>query len=526
MGQVVSAAAAGWFMTAAAMGLLVVVVVRREHRWWPLVAGVASALLLRLPGIAAGLPYLAYVDEGHVVHRSVYLLSHTTPDPGWYRYGTFLAEATAGVAGLWSLVPGSGPVTVEDALVKPLIYDLPLPPATVVSGRIVVLVMSLLLVAAVGWAARSLAGPVAGAAAVVIAAILPALVTRSQIVIVHQPGAAAVAVVAAATWAMVGGERRTRAAALAGAAAGVAFTSMYVAGAVVILIVAVALASHDAWRDRLTRLSIAGISAVGATLVTMPAWLTSPDAVWRDIQIQTAIYADRATEARYADVVTRADEFGPVVVGMAIVGVVVLLRRDDARVWTLGVLATIGVTLGFLLQFEFQPSQTMLIMAPFAAVFAAVSVGAGVSAITARRGQSSRAESAWAIGVLVPMVAVALWPGHLAERAAEQLSAPRDNRVVGVDRVAAVATPDEITVVVEELFLQPSELARIPGEVRVISLDDLSAAAADPDVDQFLIPEDVAAPSGRLVASIHGRDLPRERVFWRTNTLGLVVIER
>jgi hypothetical protein len=55
----------------------------------------AAATAVRVAGIGAGLPYLAYIDEGHVLHRVVHMLTAGTWEPGWYRLPSLLMEASA-----------------------------------------------------------------------------------------------------------------------------------------------------------------------------------------------------------------------------------------------------------------------------------------------------------------------------------------------------------------------------------------------------------------------------------------------
>src|SRR5437870_10944050 len=42
----------------------------------------AVATAVRVAGIGPGLPYLAYVDEGHVLHPVVHMLNAGTREPG------------------------------------------------------------------------------------------------------------------------------------------------------------------------------------------------------------------------------------------------------------------------------------------------------------------------------------------------------------------------------------------------------------------------------------------------------------
>ncbi|MDP9121302.1 MAG: hypothetical protein M3O15_08025, partial [Acidobacteriota bacterium] len=61
-----------------------------------------TAAAVRLPTVTAGLPYLNYVDEGHVLHRVVHLLATGDWDPHWYIYPAFPNYAIAFAARLYS----------------------------------------------------------------------------------------------------------------------------------------------------------------------------------------------------------------------------------------------------------------------------------------------------------------------------------------------------------------------------------------------------------------------------------------
>src|SRR4051794_9580125 len=56
------------------------------------------AVAVRLPALTAGLPYMSYVDEGHVLHHVNYLLSHHTWEPDTYSYPSFPFYLIAGAA--------------------------------------------------------------------------------------------------------------------------------------------------------------------------------------------------------------------------------------------------------------------------------------------------------------------------------------------------------------------------------------------------------------------------------------------
>src|SRR4051812_11770230 len=85
----------------------------RRHRLlraipWTLI--VAFALYLRVAPIGAGLPYLGYVDEGHVLHHVIKILETGNLDTGFYNYPSLpsfmIAGAITGYAPVYQLVHG------------------------------------------------------------------------------------------------------------------------------------------------------------------------------------------------------------------------------------------------------------------------------------------------------------------------------------------------------------------------------------------------------------------------------------
>lgn len=59
---------------------------------------------LRFSGVGAGLPYIDYIDEGHVLHQAVSVLNHKSADTQWYGYPALPAYLTAGALDAFSAV--------------------------------------------------------------------------------------------------------------------------------------------------------------------------------------------------------------------------------------------------------------------------------------------------------------------------------------------------------------------------------------------------------------------------------------
>src|SRR5258708_4399260 len=128
------------------------------HRmqWKNLAAGFAVLLLalaVRLPALPAGLPYMSYVDEGHVLHHVLHLLVKRTWEPDNYSYGSLPFYVIAGTAMAWSPLYAAlhGHPLASDLSPSPYsYYDIVEPVDIVVIGRLVTLACSLGVVALAG----------------------------------------------------------------------------------------------------------------------------------------------------------------------------------------------------------------------------------------------------------------------------------------------------------------------------------------------------------------------------------------
>src|SRR5205823_6748727 len=127
-----------WLGVALALAAFVLVGAsrRRVSTRLLLVLVVLVAGLWRVPAIDHGLPYLSYIDEGHVLHRSARMLEKHTPFPGWYQYPSLTMDGAAALAAVYATVPGARPVTPSREERNSVYYDLGMPSALVVAGRV------------------------------------------------------------------------------------------------------------------------------------------------------------------------------------------------------------------------------------------------------------------------------------------------------------------------------------------------------------------------------------------------------
>lgn len=483
---------------------------------------VFAAGLWRAPSLGDGLPYLAYVDEGHVLHRSALMLDEPTPFPGWYRYPSLTMEGAAGLAAMYGAVPGASRVTASQTEQAAPYYDLGMPPALVLSGRIWVFSLALLTIAFIFVTARLLFNDAAAVVAGLIAAASPALATRSAIVIIHTPAAAFVAATVLATVLLV--SRRSSCMAwplIAGCAAGAAATSMYVAGAVLLVpVVAVLIARDLSLAARCARAAAAAFGALTTVALTMPALIFRPADVWRDIRDQRDIYAARDAGS-YASVLPDTTELGPLLALAAVIGLVVLVVRGTSRVVALSWLAFFVVYMGFLGRYEFQPAQTLLAIYPFLFVAAGVAVAWMYQWLRERLpGLPARGIAA---GTVLSVVLVSLFSGTV-EGASRDVT---DSRTRAVDWLERQVNGGNTVLIVEELAFLPEELEDL-RLVETVPARDLSSAVRRIRPTYAVVGLGSArvtriADEMRVVARFGSRATPQPPNLWRGNNQAISV---
>ena len=347
------------------------------------------AILVRLPTLTAGLPYLSYIDEGHVLHHVSYLLAERTWVPDTYSYPSLPFYMMAGVTLTYSPVYAAvhgRPLQGDLSPAPPRYYDVVEPTELLVLGRLVTLAFSLGIVVLAGLLARRLAGPAAGLLAAWLAALVPALVARSVVININ-PIAAFFAL--AALYFVEGAReapdacdnrRPRRDAVLAGVMAGLAGATKYPA-AVVCLPVAIAILLAAApWRERLVRLFLAGGSAIAALLAAMPALLLRTQDVAAGVSFMSRVYKAQKLGSYWKQAVERAEwdlplkhpEVGIVFLILAAAGLVVGLldRRWRKTAWPWLIF---GAATGLLVApYTFRAFRNLLSLVPVACVLIAL----------------------------------------------------------------------------------------------------------------------------------------------------------
>ena len=429
----------------------------------PWLAILLLAAGLRLPRVQAALPYLNYVDEGHVLHHAVHLLRTGGWDPEWYTYPSLPIYAVAAAGHLYRPLYRAvhGHSLRRDLSPWPHhYYDVVEPVELIVLGRMVTLAVSLGLVLLIGTMAARLAGGhrAAGLFATLTAAVLPALVIRGGIVTVDVWVALFVlAALELADRARLRAGPSWRAAA-AGAAVGLAFAAKYPALLVALGVATALLLARWPWRQRLAALVVAGAAAGAAAAVAMPALILKTTTVVEWMRSQAATYAHHHEGNYWNQILKRAEwdqplehpELGIIFVAVAAAGLGLALadRRSRASVlpWVVYGAATVVLFDGY----AFRALRNFLPLIALASVLVAL-----LYARLRERAARPRLVDAGAVALLAllfarPNLDYLRWQTTVT-----------DSRVEAIDWLAPRLSPGDRVLVLEELAILPTELARL-----------------------------------------------------------------
>jgi len=426
-----------------------------------------AAVAVRLPALTAALPYMSYVDEGHVLHRSLHLLAKGTWEPETYSYPSLPFYTVAAAALAWSPIYRLGhgrPLRQDLSPDPPQYYDVLEPAALIVLGRLVTLAFSLGVVALTGLLARRLAGPAAGLLAAWLAALVPALVVRSSVVNINPMVAFfTLAALLFAERARDDGRPR-REAAWAGAMTGLAAATKYPA-VLVALPVALALwLSPASWRERLRRLLLAGGCAVGAFLVAMPAIVLRTDKVLAGLREMSLVYASQEAGSYWDQAVHRAEwdlplehpEVGIAFLVLASAGLVVALREPRWRRPAWGWLLFGAATCLMVAPYKFRAFRNLLALVPLGCVLVALLFARLRQAVPRPR---------W-VDAAAAVLPIALFAPGLQQVTGFYL-ALEDSREQAIRWLAEHAGPRDKVIFLAELSFAPARVASLAAETDV-----------------------------------------------------------
>lgn len=469
---------------------------RAARRLWlgVLAAALVAAAAVRLPAVVAGYPYLAYVDEGHVLRPAQKQIVTGTWEAAENNYPRLPSRSIAAVAQLAAAAatPFRSKPLLTDAERISGFYDVIDPPELVIVGRVVSVLAGLAVVLVAGFYARRLAGDGAGAVAAMAAALLPALVLRGSIVIVDAY-TTLFALAALALASSVSEPRHWPRVLLAGACCGLAMVSKYPAGLVGLAVVVRLLLVHGTPWQRLARAAAAALAGLAAALLVMPSLATETGVIWRGLLFEhrgsithgTPSYWDQAVRRAEWDLHFERPELGVTFLLLALAGVAVAVVeprwRRDGIAWAF--FATVLV--GFHASYAFQPFRHLLPVAALGCV--AVGVLAGWV--------GERLRHPVLVPAAVAALIVALFAPGDALYAAERARL-RDTRSQAVDWLRRHRQPGQSVLVERQVALAPLDLRRLGGKVDLGWWEEGTRPRVMRAEPRFLVATIVLRPNG------------------------------
>lgn len=497
------------------------------------------AFALRAGPVVAARPYIAYVDEGNLLHPVVRLLRAGGWDPDSYMYPQLpkivVKAAVCASEPLYRAVHGH-PLS-QDLSGPPEVYDLLEPFEVLLVARVLSVVLGLAIVALTGLFALRLAGPSAGLAAALLAALAPALVLRGSIATVDSYATLFVLASLIFTDLSRTSDRPRLASLLAGAMAGFAFASKYPSVIVLAAFGVTTLLEPIGRRDKLRRLALATVGLIAGATLAMPALIRHWREVYAAIRYQAVLYAQigspslarQALLAAEPRVLYERAELGFVFLAFSAVGIVIGLKDMRLRPILWGWLAFAGIALVLFSRQFYQPFRNLLPLVPPACIAAAIAF-ARLRRRMKRPGWADALAFVWIFAFFgIPLA------GHCWERMHLV-----DSRVEAMDWLAAHVRSGDSVLVVRELGFLNQELARLDSRATVRWWNE-AASAIESLRPRFLVagllmreegePVDVGQlppvlGAYRLRARYGERPTVPVNGWWRGNRQVIEVLER
>ncbi len=449
------------------------------------------AATVRVLTIPSSLPYLGYVDEGHVLHPVITLLRTNGWDPQMYLHPSLTIYLITGMAHLarpvYRMVHGHS--LLKDLPANEAYYDFVAPPELILLGRVLIATISVATVALVFLFARRLGGRRAAVLAGLTAALCPALVTRAPIVIIDS--VAAFFALAALFFAhrlegSATGDSRSapsglsrtsiRDSLLAGACAGLAMTAKYTIGVVFLAVALTILTRPRRLQEKLRLLVFATGGAIGAAVIAMPALVLRARAVVRAILEQSMLYANPSLfDSSYGGPGYFGQAILPLELGLplSIVGAFgfawMLARRPTRRTALAWGFFSAALLLPLLMH-HYQPFRNVLPLVPLLCIAATLPL-AGELSLRNRKGL---------LTALIALIVTGSLVTHLASWLPARIRLV-DSRTSLVNWLVTHARHGQRILVLGDLAILPAELQRCPANVRLVSsLEALDALRTEP----------------------------------------------
>ena len=451
---------------------------RKESTLW--LALVVLAALLRLVPISSGLPYIDYVDEGHILHPAIGILKARSFDSSIYTYPPLTSYLVVGVIKAYSPIYRiahqrelRADLPADQDLKTSLgdRYDLITPPEIIWLGRLVIACLSIGAVLLAGALAKLLGGPRAGLLAMLFTALCPSLVSRGSNLALDPTGT--FFVLAALYFcqrlrlaaAMAHNAAMWRNVALAAIASGLAFGGKFTAGAVFVALLVTIVTLPITWKTRTILFVIAGAGLFAGVFCGVPAAVLHPAKIIGELRYITTFYQTIRSDHGYWRSAFSAAEMGVPLMLAGLAGMAWMLWHRSTRNVAVSWIAFALLLLAGFASSSFKPFRNFLPLIPPLCIAAAL-LCAWLGDYLKRLVQSQRIASGL-IAALILLITFSLaWSSarHLQWRMRRV-----DARVRAIDWLQQRTTKDQTVLGLRELSILPAEWKRVAAKTTVVS---------------------------------------------------------
>ena len=439
----------------------------------------ALAALLRLGPVASGLPYIDYVDEGHILHPAIAILKSESFDSSIYTYPPLTSYLT--IAAIKAYAPFYRMVhqrelrddLPSDGDLKTSLgdhYDLITPPEVIWLGRLVIACLGIGTVILASALAKLLGGPRAGLLAMLFTALCPALVSRGSNLALDPTGT--FFVVAALYFcqrlrigaAAANNPAMWRHTAFAAIASGLAFGAKFTAGAVFVAVLVTIATLPIAWKSRAMLILIAGAGLFIGVFCGVPAAVLHPEKIIGELRYITRFYQTIQSEHGYWQAAFSAAEIGVPLMITGLAGIAWMLWNASTRRVAVSWIAFALLLVLAFASSRFRPFRNLLPLVPPFCIAAAL-LAVWLNGYLKQRLQRA-ALASMLVAPLVALVALSLtWSSgrHLQGRIQRI-----DTRVRAIDWLQHHATKDETVLAIRELSILPAQWKRIAAQPTVV----------------------------------------------------------
>jgi hypothetical protein len=517
---------------------------RNETILWLILAVLAA--FLRFCPIGSHLPYIDYVDEGHVLHPAIGILQAKRFDSSVYTYPPLTSYLTIAAIKAYSPIYWlihdhkiSRDFPDDRDFHTPLgdNYDLITPPEIIWLGRLVAACLSVGTVILSGAIARRLGGARVGLFAMLFTALCPALVSRGAIVSLDTTATFFVAVAlyfcqrmrTSGAWS----ESSTwRWAAAAGLASGFAFGGKFTAGAAFVAVLVTIVFLPLPRKSQALLALIAGAGLFAGIFCSVPGAVLHPSGIAREISGISRFYQTIHSEAGYWRTAFSAGEVGVLLMIAGLAGIIWMLWYAPMRRTALSWIAFGVLLLCAIVSSSFQPFRNVLPLVPLLCLAAALLLD-----------RVRLASALWIAPVLVALIGLSLgWPSAAYLRAR---MSHIDARVSAIDWLQQHASKEEKILGIRELAILPAEWKRIAANLTVVSWSEAADLLEREQFDYVVTGEfdlRLAPEADRLSAylarwkertaalpvqaSFGAVATPIVPYFWRTNDERILILRK